>query len=323
MDLKRWPISKPKIFEAMRVTVLVPTYRRPRDLLRCLEALAQQTRPIDQLIVTIRDIDTETWQALEAIDQLKLPLQTVEVTVPGVVAAMNAGLSVLQGDILTITDDDSVPHTDWIERIEQHFLANAQVGGVGGRDYVYHGEILEDGSAAVVGKLSWFGRTVGNHHIGVGEAREVDFLKGVNMSFRRSAIQDRCFDQRMQGTGAQVHFELGFCLVLKQKGWKLIYDPQIAVDHFPSQRFDEDQRQQFNSTAVANAVHNETLLLLEHLSPIQRLIFLLWSFMVGTRQSFGLLQCLRFLPQEGLLAGKKYLAATLGRWQGCQTWQRR
>uniref|UniRef100_A0A832H467 Glycosyltransferase n=1 Tax=Oscillatoriales cyanobacterium SpSt-402 TaxID=2282168 RepID=A0A832H467_9CYAN len=305
----------------MLITVLVPTYRRPQDLLRCLKALSQQTRPVDQVIVTIRDTDAETWQTLPTFDQFKLPLQTVEVTVSGVVAAMNAGLFAFKGDVLCITDDDSVPHPDWIERIEQHFLADEQVGGVGGKDYVYHGEVLEDGAASVVGKLSWFGRAIGNHHIGIGDAREVDILKGVNMSFRQAAIQQFKFDERMRGTGAQVHYELAFCLNLKKHGWKLIYDPNVAVDHYPAQRFDEDQRRSFNATAVTNAVHNETISLLDNFSLSRCIVFLLWSFMVGTRQSFGLLQCLRFFPKEGFLAVKKWLAALQGRWQGYQTWQ--
>jgi len=304
----------------MYISVLVPTYRRPQDLLRCLKALAQQTRPIDQLIVTIRDSDAETWQALQTLDHLKLPLQTVEVTVPGLVAAMNAGLTALKGDILAVTDDDSVPHPDWIERIEQHFLTNDQIGGVGGRDYVYHGESLEDGAANVVGKLTWFGRAIGNHHIGTGEAREVDILKGVNMSFRQAAIKNLKFDERMRGTGAQVHYEAAFCLTLQKQGWKLIYDPKVAVDHYPAQRFDEDQRRTFKFAAVTNAVHNETVLLLEYLPPAQRVIFLLWSFIIGTRQSFGVIQCLRFFPREGPLATKKWVAAMQGRWQGYKTW---
>ena len=69
---------------------------------------------------------------------------------------------------------------------------------------MYYGTELAEGSRAVVGKLAWFGRLTGNHHLGVGGGREVDVLKGVNMSFRREAIADLRFDQRMRGSGAKV-----------------------------------------------------------------------------------------------------------------------
>lgn len=314
----------------MKITVIIPTYRRTKDLARCLSALQKQTRPADEVILVVRDTDTETWGFLEGFNANSLPLRTETVRITGVVAAMNTGLEVAQGDIIAFTDDDAGPHPDWLERIEAHFLADDRVGGVGGRDWVYHGTELEDGAREVVGQVQWFGRVIGNHHIGVGEPREVDVLKGVNMCFRRSAIalSGRAganaglrFDERMRGTGAQVHFEVAFTLALRRAGWKLIYDPKVAVDHFRGQRFDEDQRDAFNELAVTNSVHNETLILLEHFAPLQRAVFLSWATLVGTRDAPGFLQWLRFSKSEGAVAGKKCLASLRGRWQGLWSWQ--
>lgn len=305
----------------MRITVLVPTYRRPKDLERCLSALQQQTRSANEVLVTVRDIDIETWAFLETFNPGFLPLKVLTVTVPGVVAAMNLGFESATGDIISVTDDDAAPHIDWLERIEAHFLADEQVGGVGGRDYVYHGDRLEEGTKAIVGKISWFGRMIGNHHIGTGTAREVDVLKGVNMSFKREALANLRCDERLKGSGAQVHFEMALCFGIKQKGWKLIYDPSVAVDHFPAQRFDEDKRNHFSSEALINQTYNETLILLEYFPPIQQFIYLLWSFLVGTRVSFGIVQVLRFLPDEGTIAVSKWLATLRGHWQAWQTWK--
>jgi cellulose synthase/poly-beta-1,6-N-acetylglucosamine synthase-like glycosyltransferase len=272
--------------------------------------------------VTVRDTDTETWQFLKEFKDCKLPLQTVKVTVGGVVAAMNAGLEVVEGDTVSITDDDAAPYPNWLERISAYFLSDDSIGGVGGRDWVHQGNQLLDDSREIVGQLQWFGRVIGNHHLGVGQHREVDVLKGVNMSFRTSAIAGLRFDERMQGTGAQVHFELAFCLTLKRAGWKLIYDPEVAVNHYPAQRFDEDQRQKFNNIAFTNAVHNETLALLEHFSFLQKLVFALWGIFVGTREALGLLQWWRLHKSEGTLARQKWLASMQGRWQGFRTWNK-
>ena len=186
---------------------------------------------------------------------------------------------------------------------------------------MYQGNKLENGSRPIVGKLQWFGRVIGNHHLGIGAPREVDVLKGVNMSFRTQAIGKLCFDDRMQGTGAQVHFEMSFVLTLKRAGWKMIYDPSIAVDHYPAQRFDEDQRHNFNNTALINLVHNETLILLEHFSPLRQIVFLSWSILVGTRESLGIFQWLRLFPQQGEIASKKFLASLQGRWLGYQKYK--
>jgi len=309
----------------MKLTVLVPTYRRPDDLARCLLALQRQVRPADEILVTVRDIDTETWAFFSSFDTGSLPLKILTITVPGVVAAINAGFETAIGDIISVTDDDAVPHLDWLQRIEAHFQSEPRLGGLGGRDWMYMNGRLQDatlhpGASDAIGKVNWFGRMVGNHHIGEGGSREVDILKGVNMSFRRSSLADLRCDERMKGTGAQVHFEVALSLSVKRRGWKLIYDPTVAVDHYPAQRFDEDQRHAFNAIAWSNKAHNETVGLLDHLSFPQKIIYLVWAFLVGTRDTFGIVQLLRFLPEDGKLSLLKWQASIQGRWQGWQTW---
>jgi len=307
----------------MNSTVIVPTYRRPQDLTRCLQSLAHQLSPPAEVVVVVRDDDADTWTLLDQLKSLPLPLKTVTVAVPGVIAAMNAGVAAATGDFIAFTDDDAAPHPEWLQRIEAHFLADDRIGGVGGRDAIQRSEPWFEGERATVGLLQWHGRLIGEHHRGTGAAREVDVLKGVNMSFRRSVFRDLCFDLRLRGTGAQVHFEVAFCLTLKRQGWKLIYDPEIVVDHYIAQRFDEDQRESFNGIAFANAVHNETLALLEHLSTTRQIAFWLWAVAIGTTQAFGLVQWIRYLPSEGALATERWLASMQGRWQGWQTWRHR
>ncbi|MGF1568074.1 MAG: glycosyltransferase family 2 protein [Nodosilinea sp.] len=305
----------------MKTTVVVPTFRRPRDLVRCLTALQQQATAPHEVIVVVRADDAETWAALGTFPTAGLALKPQTVTQPGVVAAMNLGLEAASGDIIAFTDDDAAPHPDWIARLVAHFLQDSAVAGVGGRDLIQNPQPWFLGRSERVGQLQWHGRLIGNHHNGVGKAREVDILKGVNMSFRRSAIGDLRFDTRLLGTGAQVHFEVVFCLALKRQGWKLIYDPDILVDHHMSQRFDEDQRYQFNAVAYFNLVHNETVAIAGYLSPLRQLTFLLWSILIGTRDAYGLAQSIRFSKRDGLTAWKKWWLCLKGRWQGWQTLQ--
>ncbi|NET30788.1 MAG: glycosyltransferase family 2 protein [Cyanothece sp. SIO1E1] len=304
----------------MKISVIVPTYRRPDDLVRCLSALAKQRRTADEIVLVVRDTDTVTRTTLADTPLSFLPLHVITVSVPGVIAAMNAGLEVASGEIICFTDDDAAPHPDWLERIEVCFQANSHVGGVGGRDLIQREDLALERAQSVVGQLQWFGRIVGNHHLGFGDARNVDILKGVNMSYRRAAIGDLRFDPRMLGSGAQVHFEVAFSLTLKRKGWQLIYDPNILVDHYVAQRFSEDQRNQFNSLAYSNAVHNETVALLDHLSPLSRFVFGLWSIFIGTRQALGFLQWVRLFPRSGSIATQQLLASWQGRQRGWVTW---
>ena len=306
----------------LSITVLIPTYRRSVDLKRCLEALKQQNRPPDEVLLTVRDTDTETWDFLKVYDSEFLNLRVIEVNRSGVVAAMNSALAAFTSDIIANTDDDAAPHSDWLERIEALFQSDSTIGGVGGRDWQYADNVLKNlEECETVGKVQWFGRVIGNHHIGIGEAREVDVLKGVNMAYRREAIGTLTFDERLQGTGAQVHFELAFSLKLRLKGWKLIYDPKIVVDHYPAQRFDEDGRDRFNSIAQCNTVHNETLALLDYLSTTRKFVFICWAVLIGTSASMGFVQWLRFLPHNRPTATQNFLSSCRGRYEGWQTWK--
>ena len=306
----------------MNITVIIPTYCRTQDLARCLEALEKQKRLPDEVLVIVRDTDSQTWSFFKNYNSAPLSVQTIEVTIPGQVAALNAGLDRAKGDIISFTDDDAAPRPEWLARIEAHFLSDDRIGGVGGKDWMYVNDRLVDGERKIVGKVQWFGRTIGEHHRGVEKSREVEILKGANMSYRRTAIADLRFDKRLLGSGAEVHNDLAFCLNIKKAGWKIIYDPEVEVDHYHGKRFDEDKRDCFNETAWFNEVHNETLVLLEYLPPLRKLIFIIWSILVGTRKAFGLVQWLRFLFKEGTLAGKKLFISLRARYQGYLTWRR-
>ncbi len=304
----------------MKITTIIPTYRRPEMLKGCLNALQKQIRLANEVLVIVRDHDDETWKFLNTIQANFPSMVAHQVTRPGVIAALNIGLKYAKGDIIAFTDDDAEPHQDWLFKIERYFVDNPSIGGVGGRDWVYFDSVLEDRPCKIVGKIQWYGHVIGNHHIGKGEPRDVDVLKGVNMSFRHQAIAGLCFDERLKGDGAQVDFELAICLALKKRSWRIIYDPNIGVNHYPAQRHDNDIRGEFNDVALANAVHNQTLSLLEYLSPPRRFIFFIWTIMIGVSSARGFIQFLRFIPTEGLLSGQKMMSSFKGRWQGIQSW---
>lgn len=305
----------------LTISVLVPTFHRIEQLSRCLDALASQRRPPDEIVVTVRDTDAETRRLLDKRQANDLRLRVLVVREPGVVVALRAGLDAIRSDVVAITDDDAVPRPDWLHRIEKHFEVDDRIGGVGGRDYIAH--LGSQPETTSVGLLQWHGRVVGNHHRGTGPAREVDVLKGVNMSLRRSALSSRAFDDRLHGSGAQVHWELACSLALRSTGAKLIYDPEVAVDHYPAERVGEPQRGSFSAQALGEAVHNETLALLDYLPAPRRVVFLVWSVLVGTSASPGLLQGIRLLLTGGDHATARLLAAWSGRRQGWATWRHR
>ncbi len=303
----------------MNISVIVPTYRRPAELAVCLAGLKNQLRRPDEVVVVVRDTDELTRDYLCRFDCGDLHWQTVYVSRPGVIAALRAGAERARGEILAVTDDDAEPLPDWLQRIERHFQ-DPSVGGVGGRDLIIRGGLPSDRCVEPVGLVTWYGRITGNHHWGCGEARDVDVLKGVNMSFRRPLF---VLDDHLLGGGAQMYFEVGLCLRIRNMGWRLIYDPGIVVKHYPAQRFDEDKRDEVNSASTYNNAHNEVYVLLQHLAGAGKLAFLLYTFGLGTRGNPGVLAAPWVLARYGLARGAALVQASLrGKLAGCQTYRR-
>jgi GT2 family glycosyltransferase len=303
------------------ISLIVPSYRRVESLGRCLRAIAAQARLPDEVVVGIRSDDTDTARAVALLaPAFPAPLKCAATAQAGVVAAMNAALGACRGDsdIIALTDDDAEPHRDWLERLAACF-ADPRVGGAGGRDW----QPLERGDRAVVGRVQWFGRTIGNHHLGAGPARDVDVLKGANSAYRAPLLRAVGFDARLAGGGAQLFWELALCLPLRRAGWRLVYDPAIAVEHHVEPRADGDQlhRGVFAAEPLSEAAHNETLVLLENRGLAARAAFLAWALLVGTRHEPGLAQIPRLMLRGDRHALPRWRATLGGRVRGWRRWR--
>lgn len=304
----------------MKLSVAIPSYLRPADLRRALDALTQQERPADEVLVVARRDDVETHAVVQEFAGA-LPIRLELVDKPGVVEAYNRALDQATGDVISFIDDDAAPHPDWARRIVEIFADEPDLAGLGGRDHIFVEGIWLEGEEPVVGVVRWYGRAIGNHHLGVGPRRDVDVLKAVNMSLRRDAVGCLRMDSRLRGTGAQWHCELKFCLDLRSQGKRLSYDPSLVVDHFAGKRHDEDQRGIFNSLAYENEIHNLTFTLFEYLRPAGRMILLSYALLAGIGSSyFGLLQGLRFSTKNGNQTWRRVAASARGICGGLKTW---
>jgi GT2 family glycosyltransferase len=273
------------------VAVLVPTWRRPRDLARCLDALRAQERAPDRVLVVRRPEDEETRAALSERDDPRL--EEVLVHEPGQVAALNAGLAEVREDVVAITDDDTVAWRDWIRRIAEHFDRDPELGAIGGRDWVYqNGELLE-GSADAIGKVAWYGRFIPFHHLGRGSARQVDFLKGANMSYRRKALGSLTFDTTLRGSGAEYYNDTALSLAIKRRGWRVVYDPAVAIDHHEGPRVESQGRittgvrSQADRAVAATMAFNETYVALRYLPIARAISHLCFAVALGTTNAPG------------------------------------
>jgi hypothetical protein len=231
------------------IDVVIPTFQRPQQLARCLAGLEEQRLRPARVIVVVRTDDDATKRWLEAAHR---DVVITYVNTPGVIAAMTEGVRVSSAAVVAFTDDDAVPRADWTTRLMAHFR-DEEVGAVGGRDVI--GGIGQPNSAVSVGRFTPYGRRVGNHHVGIGAPRDVHVLKGVNMAFRSEALALPRHGV-LRGEGAQVDFELLSCGWARRQGWRILYDPAVAVDHFPAARQGQAQRGSKEHDVVFDSAYN-------------------------------------------------------------------
>lgn len=268
---------------APTLSVVVPTYRRPDDLVRCLSALERQEDVADEVVVVHRHDDGPTRAVAERFRSVAC---SVEVGEPGQVAALRAGAAAATGDVVAFTDDDAEPRPDWCRRLREAF-ADPSVGAVGGRDVIRGYGDRDDRRR--VGAVTAYGRVVGYHHVGTGPCRDVDHLKGVNMAVRSRLLR---LPTGLRGQGAEVFNDLAVSLAVVNAGFRVLYDPGIAVDHHQAPRWDEDGRGTDRSRqARADAAFNQSYILFS-LRPEHRFLRVAYVALWGDRDNGGIVRCL-------------------------------
>jgi len=244
-----------------------------------------------------READAQTLEVVLAFQETLRSLTAVRVGEPGLIQAMNCGLDKAKGDLVVFTDDDSEPHPDWLERIE-HGFEDRRIGAVGGRDWLQLPDepaLFDPAEVDKVGVLSWYGKQHGNHHRPVrGHTRQVMFLKGVNMAFRKSALGSYRIDTHLRGKGAQVGSELDLCMYVRQFGFNVLFDDRILVKHYCAMRPGES-RTDVDSQLWKDTCYNTHYLIAKHFGRLQAWTHFCYRMLFGTRALPGLLASFRWM----------------------------
>ena len=120
-----------------KVSVVIPTYRRPALLNSCLHALSNQSLPKNQyeVLVVSDGPDELTATAVQEWNSNGLPITYQALPQKGgPAAARNRGWQQARGALVAFTDDDCVPEPAWLQAVCTHYQ---------GKQYIaYSGSII-------------------------------------------------------------------------------------------------------------------------------------------------------------------------------------
>ncbi len=253
--------------EHLTVSVLIPSWKRPQHLGRCLQSLAAQSRLPDQVILVWQAEDVETRDAAMRIRQsMPFHLDILHNVERGIVPAENLALAHATGRVIALLDDDVTAPHDWLSRHLSR-LADPKVGAVGGPaiNHFPDGTAFPIRRATPIGRLAWNGQLTGNmyDHPSDWASREpitVDHLVGYNMVLRRAA-----FDRFEVGLRPYWQlFELDACLQAQARGYRVVFDYSNVVRHYPTNTVYDGSRDGDVDVKIFNGAHNLAFIHAKH-----------------------------------------------------------
>lgn len=124
------------------LTLIVCTYRRPREVERLLRAVAAQSRVPDETLIVDGSPDDETERIVRALLRENksergsvvrgLKYFRVPDTERGLTRQRNYGIARARGHFISFLDDDTVPESDYFSETLACFARHAEACGVGG-----------------------------------------------------------------------------------------------------------------------------------------------------------------------------------------------
>ena len=118
----------------IKISVVIPTFRRPQLLRTCLSSLKGQSFPKEnfEVIVVSDGPDEITKAAIEEFYYSDLQFFFLQMPVKkGPAAARNIGWQQAKGILIAFTDDDTLPNPSWLNNIWRAYKGEPQIAFTG------------------------------------------------------------------------------------------------------------------------------------------------------------------------------------------------
>ena len=115
------------------ISIIIPTYRRPRLLASCLHSLTCLDYPRDCFeVIVVDDGSQAPTETVVADFHVCFDVMLLHQAHTGPAKARNAGAAQAKGEVLAFTDDDCEPAADWLQTLAKRYTA-APDCAIGGR----------------------------------------------------------------------------------------------------------------------------------------------------------------------------------------------
>ena len=203
------------------VSVVIPTYNRKDLLSRCIKSIVGQGYASAKYeIIVIDDGSNDGTSNLlkdmsERLSNLKFIIQSNK----GHALARKKGFEMAAGSIIVSLDDDCIPLKGWLENIVEAFNLYPRISIICGR-------IINP----IQNKIAWAQHFI-DYSLWIGRKKKfnIKIVPAGNTAYRLKDLQSFVYreDGKMFG-----YRDIMFNYSLIKKGYKAMYSPNIAVEHY-------------------------------------------------------------------------------------------
>ena len=231
----------------MEFSVVIPTYKRPDDLLRCVNSiLSQSLQPAEILIVdddNLPEVLIDNIKVNCAVKNVELIYYKKDLHIErrGSSESRNKGLKLAKNDIVFVFDDDVELCQGFFEYTMKIWIASdgSNLLGVGGvivnnrrkgiLENIYNKIFLLDSS--IPWDINDLGFQVWNDW--VEDATKGYYAHGGVCSYNKRVVEEIGLFKTFDG-GRTALEDVEFCLRAKRKGYYFVVEPKARVFHYQS-----------------------------------------------------------------------------------------
>jgi len=210
------------------VSILLVLFNQAELTLLCLESILKFAPPACEVVIVDNASKDDTCALLEKLANVTVVRNAENL---GFVRAVNQGLERCRGKYLLLLNNDAMLHLYAIESAIRTLETTPDAGAVGGRILLLDGSLQEAGSIIFSdGSCQGYGRQ------GIPDAPEYMFSRPVDYCSGAFFLCETDLFRQMDGFDddyAPAYYEdSDFCLRLRKRGLKVIYDPGAVITHY-------------------------------------------------------------------------------------------
>lgn len=200
----------------IQLSVIIPTFNRASQLMKCIQALQKQNFEYEWEVILVDDGGEQPLDDLANSFKSSLNIILIKQENQGPASARNLGANLAKGKFLAFLDDDCEPSASWLSQLSKHVKSGLMVGGRTKNKLIDN--FYSEASQQLVSFLYQYFRDTPLYFFTSNNFAldKATFLKvgGFDETFVTSAGEDRAF-----------------CAKWRHSGYKMNYYPDVLIWH--------------------------------------------------------------------------------------------